>query len=66
MPGFFVVLEVTSLAPGKRISTVLYELTARKLYTCRKADIHAYVMVVQNINREPCRRPRASRSPKLA
>src|ERR1700761_6320711 len=30
--------------------TLLYELTARKLYTCYKADIHAYVMVIQNIN----------------
>jgi len=38
--------------------TVLYELTARKLYTCYKADIHAYVMVMQNINRELCRRLR--------
>jgi CRP-like cAMP-binding protein len=39
-------------------STVLYELTARNLYTCYKADIHAYVMVLQNINRELCRRLR--------
>ena len=38
--------------------TVLYELTARQLYTCYKADIHAYVMVMQNINRELCRRLR--------
>ena len=38
--------------------TVLYELTAQKLYTCYKADIHAYVMVMQNINRELCRRLR--------
>jgi CRP/FNR family cyclic AMP-dependent transcriptional regulator len=38
--------------------TVLYELTARQLYTCYKADIHAYVMVIQNINRELCRRLR--------
>jgi CRP-like cAMP-binding protein len=38
--------------------TVLYELTARKLYTCYKADIHAYVMVMQNIARELCRRLR--------
>ena len=27
--------------------TVLYELTARNLYTYYKADIHAYVMVMQ-------------------
>jgi CRP-like cAMP-binding protein len=38
--------------------TLLYELTARNLYTCYKADIHAYVMVIQNINRELCRRLR--------
>jgi CRP/FNR family cyclic AMP-dependent transcriptional regulator len=37
---------------------VLYELTAQKLYTCYKADIHAYVIVMQNINRELCRRLR--------
>jgi len=37
---------------------VLYELTARDLYTYYKADIHAYVMVLQNINRELCRRLR--------
>ena len=39
-------------------ATVLYELTARNLYTYYKADIHAYVMVMQNINRELCRRLR--------
>jgi CRP/FNR family cyclic AMP-dependent transcriptional regulator len=39
-------------------STVLYELTARNLYTYYKADIYAYVMVIQNINRELCRRLR--------
>jgi CRP/FNR family transcriptional regulator, cyclic AMP receptor protein len=38
--------------------TVLYELTAKKLYTCYKTDIHAYVMVMQNISRELCRRLR--------
>jgi CRP/FNR family transcriptional regulator, cyclic AMP receptor protein len=38
--------------------TVLYELTAGELYRCYKADIHAYVMVMQNINRELCRRLR--------
>jgi len=38
--------------------TVLYELTARNLYTCYKTDIQAYVMVLQNINREICRRLR--------
>lgn len=38
--------------------TVLYELTAGKLYACYKADIHGYVVVMQNINRELCRRLR--------
>jgi CRP/FNR family cyclic AMP-dependent transcriptional regulator len=42
--------------------TVLYELTARELYACYKADIHAYVMVIQNINRELCRRLRRADS----
>jgi CRP-like cAMP-binding protein len=42
--------------------TVLYELTARNLYTFYKADIHAYVLVMQNINRELCRRLRRSDS----
>ncbi|TYO68377.1 cyclic nucleotide-binding domain-containing protein [Bradyrhizobium hipponense] len=38
--------------------TVLYELTARTLYMYYKADIYAYVLVMQNINRELCRRLR--------
>jgi CRP/FNR family transcriptional regulator, cyclic AMP receptor protein len=38
--------------------TVLYEFTARNLYAYYKADIHAYVLVMQNINRELCRRLR--------
>jgi CRP-like cAMP-binding protein len=42
--------------------TVLYELTARDLYKCYKTDIHAYVMVIQNINRELCRRLRRADS----
>ncbi|MCK1738934.1 cyclic nucleotide-binding domain-containing protein [Bradyrhizobium sp. 138] len=40
------------------VPTVLYELTAKNLYACYKADIHAYVVVLQNINRELCRRLR--------
>ena len=43
-------------------ATVLYELTAGRLYTCYKADIHAYVLVMQNINRELCRRLRRADS----
>ncbi|MGC2781454.1 MAG: Crp/Fnr family transcriptional regulator [Bradyrhizobium sp.] len=38
--------------------TVLYELTAQMLYAFYKADIQAYVIVMQNINRELCRRLR--------
>jgi CRP-like cAMP-binding protein len=38
--------------------TVLYELTAASLYAYYKADIQAYAMVLQNINRELCRRLR--------
>lgn len=38
--------------------TVLFELTAGNLYACFKADIHAYVIILQNINRELCRRLR--------
>ena len=38
--------------------TVLYELAARSLYAVYKADVHAYAMVMQNINRELCRRLR--------
>ncbi|MBB4378467.1 Cyclic nucleotide-binding domain-containing protein [Bradyrhizobium sp. Rc3b] len=40
------------------VPTVLYELTAQNLYACYKADIRAYVIVLQNINRELCRRLR--------
>jgi len=47
--------SATVVAEG---ATVLYELTARNLYTFYKSDIHAYVMVMQNINRELCRRLR--------
>jgi CRP-like cAMP-binding protein len=37
---------------------VLYELAARDLYSFYKADIHAYVLILQNMNRELCRRLR--------
>mgnify|MGYP000859501188 FL=1 len=59
--------EMTLIEPHGRSATVitesptvLYELTARNLYTYYKADIHAYVMVMQNINRELCRRLRGA------
>ena len=38
----------------------LYELTGRRLYELYQRDIRAYVMVLQNINRELCRRLRAA------
>ncbi len=39
-------------------ATVLYELTAQKLYKYYKTDVYGYVIVMQNINRELCRRLR--------
>ena len=57
--------EMTLIETQNRSATVvaetptkLYELTARNLYTYYKADIHAYVIVMLNINRELCRRLR--------
>ena len=57
--------EMTLIEIQNRSATIvaqspaaLYELTARNLYTLYKSDIHAYVMVMQNINRELCRRLR--------
>src|SRR5262245_49552591 len=57
--------EMTLIEPQNRSATVvaetptvLYELTAQNLYAYYKADIHAYVIVMQNINRELCRRLR--------
>jgi CRP-like cAMP-binding protein len=38
----------------------LYELTSAHLYELYQQDIHAYVMVLQNINRELCRRVRGA------
>jgi CRP-like cAMP-binding protein len=39
---------------------VLYELTSADLYRLYQEDVKAYVMVLQNINRELCRRLRRS------
>ena len=57
--------EMTLLEMQNRSATVLaespivlYELTARNLYAYYKADVFAYVLVIQNINRELCRRLR--------
>ena len=38
--------------------SVLFELTAQSLYAFYKADVHAYVLILQNMNRELCRRLR--------
>ena len=61
--------EMTLIEMQNRSATVvaespteLYELTARNLYTYYKADIYAYVIVMQNINRELCRRLRRADS----
>jgi CRP-like cAMP-binding protein len=55
--------EMTLIAMQPRSATirveaesVLYELTASSLYQYYKADVHAYAMVLGNINRELCRR----------
>jgi CRP-like cAMP-binding protein len=57
--------EMTLVEPHNRSASVtaesdavLYELTARDLYACSKADMRAYAMVLLNINRELCRRLR--------
>ena len=39
---------------------VLYELTNRDLYELYKEDVKAYVLVLQNINRELCKRLRTA------
>ena len=55
--------EMTLIAMRPRSATVrvetpavLYEVTAMNLYQYYKADVHAYAMVLGNINRELCRR----------
>jgi CRP/FNR family transcriptional regulator, cyclic AMP receptor protein len=57
--------EMTLLEAQNRSATViaespavLHELAARSLYGFYKADVHAYAMVMQNINRELSRRLR--------
>ena len=57
--------EMTLIAMENRSATVtvekaavLFELSARSLYAFYKADVHAYVMILQNMNRELCRRLR--------
>ena len=40
--------------------TDIFELTNMDLYKLYREDIHAYVLVLQNINRELCRRLRTA------
>jgi CRP-like cAMP-binding protein len=58
--------ETTLIEMRPRSTTVLvvqaaclYELTNANMYTLYQKNIHAYVMVLQNINRELCRRLRS-------
>ena len=44
----------------------VFELSARSLYAYYKADVHGYVLVLQNINRELCRRLRRAVEDHLA
>jgi CRP-like cAMP-binding protein len=39
---------------------VLYELSNQDLYKLYKEDVKAYVLILQNINRELCRRLRSA------
>ena len=49
-------MQPRSFAVRVESPSVLYELTSRSLYLYYKADVHAYAMVLGNINRELCRR----------
>lgn len=62
--GEMTLIEVQNRSATLRAQsiTMLYELTSRNLYTYYKNDIYGYVMVLQNINRELCRRLRRSDS----
>jgi CRP-like cAMP-binding protein len=60
-PGdFFGEMELIEIQPRQftvvsETPSRLYELTNRDLYRLYREDVHAYVMVLQNINRELCR-----------
>jgi CRP/FNR family cyclic AMP-dependent transcriptional regulator len=51
-----VAMQPRSATVRVETAAVLYELTARSLYDFYKADVHAYAMVLGNMNRELCRR----------
>ena len=57
---FFGEMELIEIQPRQftvvsETPSRLYELTNRDLYRLYQEDVHAYVMVLQNINRELCR-----------
>ncbi|HEY4121168.1 MAG TPA: cyclic nucleotide-binding domain-containing protein [Byssovorax sp.] len=57
---FFGEMELIEIQPRQftvvsETPSLLYELTNRDLYRLYQEDVHAYVMVLQNINRELCR-----------
>jgi CRP/FNR family cyclic AMP-dependent transcriptional regulator len=60
-PGdFFGEMELIEIQPRQftvvsETPSRLYELTNRDLYRLYQEDVHAYAMVLQNINRELCR-----------
>lgn len=60
---FFGDMELIEVQPRSMTVTAetpvrLFELTNMNLYQLYKTDVHAYVMVIQNIAREMCRRLR--------
>jgi CRP/FNR family transcriptional regulator, cyclic AMP receptor protein len=55
---FFGEMQNRSATVAVESPTVLYQLTTQNLFMYYEADIYAYAMVVQNFNRELCRRLR--------
>ena len=51
-------MEPRAFSCSAEKDSLLYELTNTDLYQLYKADMKAYLLVVQNINRELCRRLR--------
>ena len=55
-------MEPRAFSCSAEKDALLYELTNTDLYKLYKADMKAYLLVVQNINRELCRRLRKGAS----
>ena len=51
-------MQPRSTTVTAEVPALLLELTNMDLYRLYREDVHAYVMVLQNINRELCRRLR--------